>query len=243
LANRNETDLALKEIYQASPKSWLLFPESFAVITVNPEQVIRFYTCPNIPAFVQVPQMAAYNADKGYVVLLNSNNEVVDELRYTEDMHNKLLNDVKGVSLERINPSMPSNEQSTWQSAAQAVGFATPTYRNSQYSEFTASNSKFTLIPETFSPDGDGHNDFLFISYQLPEPGFVANIRIFNANGIEIVRLANNLTLGTSGQLRWDGIDSQNRRVNSGIYIVYIEYFNLSGKVNHEKKTCVVGFK
>lgn len=243
LANRNETDLALKEIYQASPKSWLLFPESFAVITVNPEQVIRFYTCPNIPAFVQVPQMAAYNADKGYVVLLNSNNEVVDEFRYTEEMHNKLLNDVKGVSLERINPSMPSNEQSTWQSAAQAVGFATPTYRNSQYSELTASNSKFTLIPETFSPDGDGHNDFLFISYQLPEPGFVANIRIFNANGIEIVRLANNLTLGTSGQLRWDGIDSQNRRVNSGIYIIYIEYFNLSGKVNHEKKTCVVGFK
>ena len=64
-------------------------------------------------------------------------------------MHNKLLNDFKGVSLERINPSMPTNQSSTWQSAAQAAGFATPTYRNSQYSELSGekSNFKLTLKP------------------------------------------------------------------------------------------------
>jgi len=243
LANRNETDLTLKDVNPASPLPKLLFPNEFAVITLNPNQVEQFYSCLNAAAFVKVSKMAAFNIDKGYVVLLNSNNDIVDELRYTEKMHNRLLNDVKGVSLERINPNMPTNQSSTWQSAAQAAGFATPTYRNSQYTDLTASNSSFTLAPETFSPDGDGRDDYLLINYTLPEPGYVANIRIFNANGVEIYRLANNLTLGTSGQLRWDGTDTQNRRVNSGIYIVYIEYFNLSGKVNREKKTCVVGYR
>ncbi|MEW5846683.1 MAG: lamin tail domain-containing protein [Bacteroidota bacterium] len=243
LANRNETDLTLKDVNPSSPLPQLLFPNEFAVITLNPSQVQQFYSCLNPSAFVKVSKMAAFNTDKGYVVLLNSNNDIVDELRYTEKMHNRLLSDVKGVSLERINPNMPSNQASSWQSAAQAAGFATPTYRNSQYVDLTAGNSRFTLTPETFSPDGDGRDDYLLITYQLPDPGYVANIRVFNANGVEIYRIANNLTMGTSGQLRWDGTDTQNRRVNSGIYIVYIEYFNLSGKVNREKKTCVVGYR
>ena len=243
IANRNEADLSLKDVNPVSPLPGLLLPGAFAVITLNPDQVERFYTCSNPSAFVSVSRLAAFNNDKGYVVLLNSNHEVVDEVRYTEKMHNRLLNDVKGVSLERINPNTPSNRASTWQSAAQAAGFATPTYQNSQYINLVEAKSSFTLTPETFSPDGDGRDDFLLISYQLPEPGYVANIRIFNADGVEIYRLANNLALGTSGQLRWDGADSQNRRVNSGIYIVYIEYFNLSGRVNREKKTCVVGYR
>ena len=243
IANRNETDLTLKDVNPSSPQPKLLFPNEFAVVTVNPNQVTQFYTCQNPLSFIKVAKLPAFNNDKGYVVLINSENEVIDELRYTEKMHNRLLNDVKGVSLERVNPNMPTNQSSTWQSAAQAAGFATPTYRNSQYTDLTESKSRFTLAPETFSPDGDGRDDYLLINYQLPEPGYVANIRVFNANGVEIYRLANNLTLGTSGQLRWDGTDTQNRRVNSGIYIVYIEYFNLTGKVNREKKTCVVGYR
>ncbi|HPP89774.1 lamin tail domain-containing protein [Tenuifilum sp.] len=243
IANRNETDLSLKDPDSASPLPWLFFPGDYAVITTNPNQVTQFYSCQNPSSFIKTSRLAAFNNDKGYVVLLNSENEVIDELRYTEKMHNKLLNDFKGVSLERINPSMPTNQSSTWQSAAQAAGFATPTYRNSQYSELSGEKSNFSLTPETFSPDGDGRDDYLLISYQLPEPGYVANIRVFNANGIEIYRLANNMTLGTSGQLRWDGTDTKNRRVNSGIYIVYFEYFNLSGEVKREKKTCVVGYR
>lgn len=243
IANRNETDLSLKDVNPSAPLPRLLFPNEFAVITVNPNQVTQFYSCQNPSSFIKVNKLAAFNNDKGHVVLINSVNEVIDELQYTEKMHNRLLNDVKGVSLERINPNMPTNQSSTWQSAAQAAGFATPTYQNSQYTDLTETKSSFTLSPETFSPDGDGRDDYLLINYQLPEPNYVANIRIFNANGIEICRLANNLTLGTSGQLRWDGTDTQNRRVNSGIYIVYFEFFNLSGKVNREKKTCVVGYR
>lgn len=243
LSSRDEASLALKDVYSVSSVPRILFPGEYAVVTVNPAQVTSFYTCLNPQAFVRTPRMAAFNNDKGYAVLLNSDNEVVDELRYTEKMHNRLLTNVKGVSLERINPNLPSNQTSTWQSAAQAAGFATPSYQNSQYSELREGKGYFSLAPETFSPDGDGRDDYLLIVYQLPDPGYVANVRVFNSNGIEIYRIANNITLGTSGQLRWDGIDTQNRRVGSGIYIIYIEYFNLSGRVYREKKTCVVGYR
>ncbi|QKG81074.1 lamin tail domain-containing protein [Tenuifilum thalassicum] len=243
LANRDEESFEIKENFPASDKPFLLFPQEFGVITLNPSLVKRFYTCQNPSAFIQVDRMASFNNDKGYVVLLNSNNLVIDELRYSETMHNELLNDVKGVSLERINPNLSTNDVGTWHSAAQAAGFATPTYKNSQFTELTESKSKFTLTPKIFSPDGDGHDDYLIIRYNLPEPGYVANIRIFTANGVEIYRLANNLTLGTASQLKWDGVDSQHRRVDSGIYIIFFEYFNLKGEVHREKSTCVVGYK
>ncbi len=243
LANRDEKNLEIKDTYAASATPRLIFPGEYAVTTLSPPEVMQFYTCLNPKFFVPVPQIPAYNNDMGIVVLLNNSNEVIDEVRYTEKMHNRLLSNVIGVSLERINPDLPSNQPATWHSAAQAAGFATPTYRNSQYTEYQEAKCHFTLTPETFSPDGDGRDDYLLISYQLPNPGFVANIRIFNAIGIEIFRLANNLTLGTSGQLSWDGINSYNHRVDAGIYIILIEYYNLNGKVEREKKTCVVGYR
>lgn len=240
MANRSLTDLSLSQSYAASDTSRLFFPGEFAVITENPEQVKQFYQCQNPSAFVWASDLASFNNDEGYVVVLSESDDVVDEMHYTESMHSKILSDNKGVSLERINPSLSSADVSSWQSASQTVGFATPTYKNSQYTELTASTSKFTLTPETFSPDGDGKDDFLLISYKLPEAGYVANIRVFTSNGVEVCRLANNLLLGTEGTIRWDGINCSNQRVPVGIYIVYIEYFNLKGEVKKEKKVCVV---
>jgi len=123
------------------------------------------------------------------------------------------------------------------------VGFATPTYKNSQYTDATTASSNFTLSPETFSPDGDGRDDYLLINYNLPDAGYLANIRVYTSNGVEVYRLANNLLLGTEGSIRWDGINFSNRRVPVGIYIIYIEYFNLIGEVKKEKKVCVVASK
>ncbi|BDX37870.1 hypothetical protein CYCD_12250 [Tenuifilaceae bacterium CYCD] len=240
IANRNLTDLSISQSYPASDTARLLFQNEFVVITENPELVKQFYQCQNPSAFIWASSLASLNNDEGYVVMLTENNNVVDEVHYTEEMHSKMLNDYKGISLERINPNLSSADASTWQSASQVVGFATPTYKNSQYTDATTSTSSFTLTPETFSPDGDGKDDFLLINYNLPEAGFVANIKVYTSNGVEIYRLANNLLLGTEGTIRWDGINFSNSRVPVGLYIIYIEYFNLKGEVKKEKKVCVV---
>ncbi|MCB9001133.1 MAG: lamin tail domain-containing protein [Bacteroidales bacterium] len=242
LANRNTTTLELKDVVSASDTSKLLFPEEFAVITVNPQLIQQFYYCQNPSAFVHVASMPSYSNDLGYVVLL-SDSVVIDEMQYSESMHSKIINDPKGVSLERINPNLQSFSQSSWQSASQNVGFATPTYKNSQYSDLESKTENFTLSTDIISPDGDGKDDYLLISYNLPEPGFIANIAVYSANGILIKRLANNLTLGTTGAIRWDGVDSSNNRVSLGIYIIYIEYYNLGGTTKRLKRVCSVAEK
>jgi len=240
LSNRDLNTLDLNQTYPASDTARLFFPYEYIVICTNPDLVKQFYTAEKPNAFVWASKLASFNNDKGYVVLLDEQLGVIDEFYYTEKMHSKLIADVKGVSLERISPNLPTNEASTWQSASQVVGFATPTYRNSQYTDATTSSSNFTLAPETFSPDGDGRDDYLLINYNLPDAGYVANIRVYASNGVEVYRLANNLLLGTEGSIRWDGINFSNRRVSVGIYIIYIEYFNLKGEVKKEKKVCVV---
>ena len=41
----------------------------------------------------------------------------------------------------------------------------------------------------------------------------------------------------------WDGIDDDNQKARTGIYIVAIEIFNLQGKVKRFKKQVVLGAK
>lgn len=243
LANRNSTSNLLDQTYSMSDTSRLLFPEEFAIITTDPALVKKYYRTENDKAFIQNSTIPSYNNDEGYVVILNKDLVVVDELHYFESMQDQLLNDFKGVSLERINPDFASSNKSSWHSAAQTVGYATPTYRNSQWVEANQAENEFTLSPETFSPDGDGRDDYLLITYNLPKDGYVATIRIYNSDGRDIKRLASNMLIGTNGTLTWDGLDSKNQKVPIGIYIVYIEYFNPNGEVKKMKKTCVVAEK
>ncbi|MEI9935352.1 MAG: hypothetical protein WDM71_11015 [Ferruginibacter sp.] len=42
---------------------------------------------------------------------------------------------------------------------------------------------EITVSPEIFSPDNDGVDDFATINYNFPEPGYVANITIFDCFG------------------------------------------------------------
>jgi hypothetical protein len=133
-----------------------------------------------------------------------------------------------------------SSELWNWQSAAQTVGFATPTYKNSCYTHTEAVNKPFVLPFVTFSPDGDGYDDVLFIDYKMPATGFVANIFIFNINGYFIKEICRNTTLGVEGRLTWDGSKANNTRASIGPYIIYIKAFNANGKVYKYQKICVL---
>lgn len=243
LANRDSKG-ELVQVYPMCDSLHLLKPRSYAAITSDPLLVEQFYTVQNPNALVGVSKIAAFSNDRGCVVVLNNQQQIIDEFVYSEKMHNRLLKNVKGVSLERINPNSSTGDATSWQSAAQAAGFATPTYRNSQYTdEVSAPAGAFSLTPETFSPDGDGHDDFLRISYALPDAGYVANIRVFNASGVEVYRLANNATLGTEGSFVWNGQNALNRPVPMGIYVIHVEYYQLNGVVERQKMVCVVAKK
>ncbi len=243
IANRDRTTFELDEQYAASDTAWLLMPNDYAVLTENPGLVEQFYHVENPDAMVWTSKMPSYANSDGYVVVKNVQGTIIDEFAYNEKMHNKLLSDVKGVSLERINPEMSSSDPSNWQSAAQTAGFATPTAKNSQYTDSVESDDEFTLSHKVFSPDGDGFEDVLIINYQLPESGYIANIMVFDSKGRRINRLAANKTLGTSGNIIWDGTTDGGRRATMGAYVIFIEVFDLNGNIKRYKKTVVVATK
>ena len=95
------------------------------------------------------------------------------------------------------------------------------------------------LDSETFSPDNDGFEDVLRIFYNFSQTDRVANVTIFNDQGRLMKKLIRNETTAAKGEWIWDGLDDNNAKVKTGIYILFIELFDLSGNVKKYKKTAV----
>ncbi len=231
----------LTSVKVISDGSYLIFPSDYIVLTTSSTNVLKFYNTPNPQNFVNMASMPAFNITDGIVVIADNANAEIDLFVYKETMQYPLLTSSKGVSLERINYERPTDDPTNWHSAAEAVGFGTPAYKNSQFGNVEIGEDPVSLSPDIFSPDNDGHNDVLNISYKFSQPGYVANIKIFDANGRQARYLIKNELLGIEGTFSWDGITDDNLKATIGIYIVFFEVFDLNGKVKSYKKTTVLG--
>ena len=223
-------------------EGYLLFPENYLVISVNGASIKQNYLTTNPTGFLDVLTLPSMNASDDVVTLSDVNAVVVDNFKYSSKMHFPLLTNTKGVSLERIDFNRPSDDRTNWNSAAAGVGFATPAYRNSQYLQADG-GSGVTIPNPLFSPDNDGYNDVLNISYKLDEPGKAANVYIYDSKGRQVRYLIRNEQLAQDGTLSWNGINDDNEKAPIGIYVVYVELFNLSGKVNKYKLSCTLAGK
>lgn len=239
LANRNKDNKVAA--IQTVSQQYYLPPNEYAVFTTSLDAVRQFYSVPFPEKVIIMKSLPSYPNENGCVVLLDENDEIVDEFLYSEDMHSGFINNPEGVSLERVNPGRPSDERANWQSAAQDIGFATPTYRNSQYdTKEEHASGGFNLPYEVFSPDGDGYNDVLYIDYNVGAAGYVANITIYDTQGRLVKEVEKNALLGVSGRFAWDGARHDNRKAGVGMYIIFIEYFDLNGSVTRLKKLCAL---
>ena len=239
IANRSSTGV-ISSIKQLSAESLLFFPQDLMVITEDPTIIKRDFITKNMDAFVTVASMPSFNDDKGDVIILNAQGNIADELLYDEKWHFKLIDNREGVALERIDYNAPTQQPDNWHSAATSVGYGTPTYKNSQYKINDGVQGDITVTPEIVSPDNDGIDDFATITYNFPSPGYVANITVFDANGRVVRYLQRNALCGITGNYRWDGLGEKNQKLPVGIYIIYTEVFNLSGKKKQFKNTIVL---
>ncbi|HEX8377046.1 MAG TPA: lamin tail domain-containing protein, partial [Pedobacter sp.] len=233
--------LVSKKSLSAAP---ILFnPKQYMVLTTDPDNIKKEYHTENPDAFLKLPSMPAFNNDKGSVVLISKENRI-DQFNYTEKMHLKLIKDPKGVSLERSSFTNATNEPGNFRSAASTVGYATPGYNNSQaMTGDREHNQEVALLSKTFSPDGDGFEDALQLNYHFQDAGMIANATIYNDRGILIKHLAKNATLAINGTLVWDGLNNNDQKASVGVYIVYLEVFNLQGVVKKYRKACVLATK
>lgn len=238
LANLENDSIDNYKLLINKPK--LILPGEFILLTTDGQAVENDYINSITTTFLQLESFPTYSNDEGDVYLINNLDVVVDEFHYDDNMHFALLNSDDGVSLERIDYDRPTNEETNWHSAAEDAGFATPGFENSQYQMTNNDGSEIVVEPETFSPDNDGRDDVLNISYNFAEPGFVATVVIYDAKGRLVRSLVQNELLGISGTFSWDGINERNEKARIGIYVIFVEVFSADGDVKSFKKTAVL---
>jgi hypothetical protein len=242
IANRTSSG-AVGSSKQCSAAPFYIFQGDYIVITENKESLLLNYLVKHPQNVLEISSLPSYPDDKGDVIVANKQGEITDEVKYDKDWHFKLLDNVAGISLERIDPDRPSQDAANWHSAASTAGYGTPTYINSQFRQAQLADATIDIYPKIFSPDNDGHDDIATIQYKVNEPGYVANITVFDAAGRPVRLLVNNGTMGLNGNWNWDGLNDKNAKLPIGTYIIYTEIYNLQGKRKHFKHAIVLARK
>jgi hypothetical protein len=201
----------------------------------------QYPTSSNPAALLAVASFPALDNNAGSVFLYTSTNTELDHYDYNKSQQLSLLSTQDGVSLERIRASGLSGA-GNFHSAAGTAGYATPGRPNSQAQDAVGNGQELTMVPELFTPDDDGQQDFTTLNYQLDQPGYVGSVTVYDALGQLTRRLLRNESLPTTGFVQWDGLDERGHKAAVGYYLVYVELFRPSGGERREyKKTVVVG--
>jgi hypothetical protein len=219
-------------------QDFLVAPGAILVFTTDPATIQSHYPKANMTALHRVSSLPTMADTEGSVCLVDSKGVVVDFFIYSSSYHSAFLRNKEGVSLERISAEVSASVNDNWKSASATEGFATPGYGNSN-----ARNKLFdgevVVMPEVFEPV-IGHPDFTQIQYNFGQGGFIANVKIIDAQGRLIKTLANNVLLGTTGFFRWDGDTDDGAKARTGYYVVWLEVFNGNGKVETFRKRVVI---
>jgi len=210
----------------------LLPPQGLAVLSAD--STILFESIPSaVPVVVWNVSTITLNNNGDSLVLYDAQNVVVDRVDYRPSWGSGMA----GNSIERISPASPSNDPLNWASSLDSTG-ATPGRPNSRaLPESVAGASLLELVPNPFSPDGDGVDDVLAVRFRLDHPDSRLNLKIFDVRGRMVRRLANNEPAGYSGERLWDGRDGNGRDLPTGLYVVYLEALGKAGtRVQSDKR-------
>ncbi|MFZ1320210.1 MAG: lamin tail domain-containing protein [Ignavibacteria bacterium] len=156
------------------------------------------------------------------ILITDSLNNSIDAVSYEASFHNPNLIDTKGISLEKINPAIRSDVNSNWSSSANISG-GTPGKINSIYTTGVKSESKVNISPNPFSPDGDGHEDFTVINFNLNVKIAQIRVKIYDIKGRVVRTLMSNSISGNKGEIIFNGLDDNQQKLRTGIYILLIE--------------------
>lgn len=239
------TLFSLEKGQLSSPKvieqNRIVKPHEYVFLTPSISSQEKIY--PNTNKFhgiqMSIPTM---NNDSGTVILMY-NKQVIDKVTYDETWHYPFLNTVEGKSLERLSVLLPSNDKQNWYTASENEGFASPGKANSH----AINNDKptnFSISSNTISPDNDGFEDLVEIKLANADPNASASMSIYTLEGNEVNRLVKNELISQNAIFVWDGLDAKKQKLPVGIYIIYVQIFDLTkAKTSHFKLPIVVANK
>ena len=177
------------------------------------------------------------------LLLKDSKGTTLDSLLYSPNWHSKNVVTTKNRSLERINALFDSNLNTNWNTCANVDG-GTPGRQNSIFTQNLARESKVTISPNPFSPDGDGFEDFAVINFDLTHPLSQVRIKVFDNQGRIVRTLAENRLSSSNNSIVYDGLNDSGNPLRIGIYILLIETVgDGSGTVEFIKTPIVIARK
>lgn len=222
----------------------LIYPEN-DLLPADSSRVGLFFNLSNTQDFrmLQVERTTLSLPLSGREIFLSDSlGSVIDQVHYLPEWHNPNLFDTKGIALERIDPGGESANAANWGSSTVLSG-GTPLAENSLYQtpQLEPDANAIRLEPTPFSPDDDGYEDNLFISYSFEDPNYMLRVRIYDRYGRLVRKLAHSHHAGFSGSLKWNGRNNDGVTGRIGIYIIHIEAYNSSnGDKRLFKETAVL---
>ncbi|MFM6984274.1 MAG: lamin tail domain-containing protein [Chitinophagaceae bacterium] len=230
----------IRTIYPLTSGRLNFDPGKYLLLSEDTNEICQTYNCSFNALKCQPKKLPSLPDAAGEFALINIESQIIDSLFYSADWHFKLLNDQNGISLERLNPDNLQHLQSNWHSAASVYGYATPGARNSQVILPVKNDQYFNPSSRTLSPDGDGFQDVFIINYTLPENNYAATVSVFDMNGRLMYQILNHQSLGSRGELVWDGLSSAGSTLSPGIYIITIDATSPAGKRIREQFTIIL---
>lgn len=228
--------------YQSDPiavsqHSRLAGPGAYLVLTSCIPHLREAYSLELTGGLVEVPNLASLKNNAGSIYLADRAGNRIDEVQYSLEMHSGILEDSRGVSLERISIDRPSWDSTNWHSASSSAGYATPGKGNSQQEQREHASGFLQISPEVFSPDNDGFEDLLNIVIEAESGDWMLRLWITDLEGNLVRELANMHISAPLSTYSWDGEDYNGRQTPMGFYIVHARaYCPLSGETKSMRK-------
>lgn len=141
----------LTELNIVAPDGYLLFPKQYLVLSEGSLAVQTQYPIStNIEHCLEMSNIPSMNISGDLVVLADTGFHILDRLVYLPTWHFPLLQNTKGVSLERIDFNRNTQDATNWHSASENCGYGTPTKQNSQFNAGGEGEDEVEIVQQIF---------------------------------------------------------------------------------------------
>jgi hypothetical protein len=222
--------------------SRIFTPGTYLVVARNIAHLQDAYGLEVSGCWLEVGELEQLPNSGGMVYLADRAGNTVDAAVYGDWMHMDMIDDSRGISLERVAWDRPGTDPGNWHSAASLEGYSTPGRPNSQSAPENGGSGLLELEPKVFSPDNDGYNDMLVISLNPGGQGHVIRLWITDLSGNRVRTLANHHITGPVASYTWDGKCDNGVMAREGIYVVHASgYQPVSGyRWNRKAATAIL---